>query len=150
MMKHRLFLSAWCAAALFGLHPVAATGTPPPVQAAPAQPRVETIQTRSGLLLTVLRPGSGPAVRLHDDIAIRFTSYAANGQILDTGGRNSPVILRPADMFAGLRQGLLMMQAGGFYELHIPARLGYGDDELSRKQAVTYRIEIVDILPAGH
>lgn len=146
-MKPRLFLSA--SAALFGLCSLAANAQTPSAPAAPAQPKAETVRTQSGLLLTTLRPGTGAAVKLHDDIAVRFTSYAADGQMLDTGGRNSPVILRPADMFAGLRQGLLMMRPGGLYELHIPARLGYGDDELSRKQAVTYRIEIVEILPAG-
>lgn len=109
-----------------------------------AQPSSQTV---SGLGYKVIKQGTGKTVGLDDEVEIRFMSYDHTGKVLDGTMSGTPVIVRPSDMFEGLKQGLTLMQAGGVYELYIPKQLGYSDDEGLAKQAITYKVEVLRINP---
>lgn len=100
----------------------------------------------SGLDLRVLRAGSGALPTLDDEVEIRFRSYDARGELNEGTFNDVPVILPVADMFPGLQQGLMRMQAGGRYELYIPAHLGYREEGRAQPQAATYHIEMLRIV----
>lgn len=116
-------------------------------QASPSPQSPSTTQTISAVHLKTLKQGTGKTVGLDDDVEIRFMSYDHTGKVLDGTMSGTPVIVRPSDMFEGLKQGLTLMQAGGVYELHIPKHLGYSDDERLAKQAITYKVEVLGINP---
>lgn len=104
-------------------------------------------QSQSGIKLKVIKQGSGKTASIDDDLEIRFTSYDHTGKELDGTRTGTPVIVRPSDMFQGLKEGLIHMQEGGVYELYVPANMGYSDDERLTKQPITYRIEVLRVNP---
>lgn len=104
-------------------------------------------QTASGLSYKVLRAGHGVSPKRHDEVEILFSSYNAKGELNEGTFNHVPVILPISEMFSGLQEGLMLMQAGGIYELYIPAHLGYREEGKANKQASTYRIEVLRINP---
>ncbi|ULJ60502.1 FKBP-type peptidyl-prolyl cis-trans isomerase [Wielerella bovis] len=103
--------------------------------------------TSSGLTYKVLKSGTGQRPRAHNEVEVRFVSYDTTGQVNDGTLNNVPVILPISAMFEGLREGLMLMPAGSVYELYIPAHLGYREEGQARSKAITYRIELLNILP---
>lgn len=103
--------------------------------------------TASGLHYQVLQAGQGRHVTRHDEVEIRFISYDLNGEVQDGTLNNVPVIVPVSEMFTGLQEGLTLMQAGGIYELHIPAHLGYQEEGQRTKKAIRYRVEVLRINP---
>lgn len=114
---------------------------------APNSHQNEKKQTASGLSYNIIRVGKGAKPKANDEVKVLFTSYTANGELLDGTLNRAPVILPISEMFLGLQEGLMLMQEGGIYELHIPAHLGYSEEGKSKKQAVRYRIELLKINP---
>lgn len=104
-------------------------------------------QTVSGLSYKVLKAGHGAFPKRHDEVEILFSSYNAKGELNEGTFNRVPVILPVSEMFTGLQEGLMLMQAGGIYELYIPAHLGYREEGKAHKQASTYRIEVLRINP---
>lgn len=104
-------------------------------------------EAANGLKYTVIKPGSGNKPSVNDEVEIRFTSYDAKGELLEGTLNNVPVILPVGEMFAGLRQGLMMMPAGSVYQFDIPAHLGYQEEGKAGRQAASYRIELLRINP---
>lgn len=100
-------------------------------------------KTHSGLGYKVIKQGYGKTIGLDDEVEIRFMSYDSQGRPLDGTMSGTPVILRPSQMFEGLKEGLMLMQVGGVYELYIPAHLGYSDDVRLAKQSATYKVEVI-------
>ncbi|XXQ68016.1 FKBP-type peptidyl-prolyl cis-trans isomerase [Neisseriaceae bacterium B1] len=103
--------------------------------------------TSSGLKYKVLKSGTGQRPREHNEVEVRFVSYDTTGQVNDGTLNNVPVILPISIMFAGLREGLMLMPVGSVYELHIPAHLGYREEGIAQPKSITYRIELLNILP---
>lgn len=121
-------------------------GFPPQRDAVPAAADTGAAPLPQGLGLHVLRAGSGAFPTINDEVEIRFRSYDAGGRLNEGTFNDVPVILPVADMFPGLQQGLMRMQAGGRYELHIPAHLGYREEGSLRPQAATYHIDMLRIV----
>lgn len=103
--------------------------------------------TASGLGYTVLQAGQGAKVGKNDEVEIRFISYDHNGEVQDGTLNHVPVIVPVSEMFTGLQESLTLMQAGGIYELHIPAHLGYQEEGQRTKKAIRYRVEVLRINP---
>lgn len=103
--------------------------------------------TASGLGYKVLKAGQGAKVRANDEVEIRFISYDSNGEVHDGTLNNVPMIVPVSMMFSGLQEGLGLMQAGGIYELQIPAHLGYQEEGQVGKKAIRYRVEVLRINP---
>lgn len=106
---------------------------------------IQLQSTSSGLKYKVLKVGSGAKVKASDEVELRFISYDMNGEVHDGTLDNSPIVLPVSMMFSGLKEGLMLMQAGGIYELHIPAHLGYKEEGKGRKKAIIYRVELLKI-----
>lgn len=106
-----------------------------------------THKTASGLGYRVIKAGTGKTVGLDDEVEIRFMSYDRTGKVLDGTMSGVPVVVRPSQMVEGLKEGLMLMQAGGVYELDVPAHLGYREDEGLAKQAMSYRVEVLRLYP---
>lgn len=107
----------------------------------------EIQKTASGLSYKVIKKGLGKTAKADDEVKIRFKSYDSKGQVLDGTMSDTAVIMRPSDMFKGLKEGLMMMNAGSIYEFYISAHLGYSEDEGLGKKSATYRVEMIAINP---
>lgn len=102
--------------------------------------------TTSGLTYQIIKHSNGQKPTIYDEVEIRFTSYNAKGEVLEGTLNGVPVILPISEMFTGLQESLLLMPIGSIYEFDIPAHLGYNEEGKKAKQAVKYRIELLNIL----
>lgn len=91
--------------------------------------------------------GSGQYITKNDEVEMRFRSYLPDGTPLDGTMNNIPAIIPVSQMFAGLQNALIQMQAGGKYSVKIPASMGFSEEGKPYKQAVNYEIEILRVNP---
>ena len=77
--------------------------------------RVDTVQA-----------GTGPFVQAQDGVLIDYEGRLENGTVFDSSAGKGPVPLLASQVIPGFTQGLLKMQKGGKYRLHIPSDLAYG------------------------
>lgn len=90
----------------------------------------------SGVYYEILTPGTGPYPKAEDTVKIHYTGMLTNGTVFDTSLKprmpNAPV--EPAqfplaETVSGFKEGLQKINKGGKIKLHIPAQLGYGDEQ---------------------
>ena len=80
--------------------------------------RVVTVET--------VQPGAGPQIQAQDGVLIEYEGRLENGTVFDSSGDKGPVPLLASQVIPGFSQGLMRMQKGGRYRLHIPSTLAYG------------------------
>jgi FKBP-type peptidyl-prolyl cis-trans isomerase len=84
--------------------------------------------TPSGLAYRVLEPGGGgKPPGDHDKVAMRYSIYLANGDLVASSSLDAAPTATPASLpMPGWRQALKMMAPGAHYLLRIPPELAYG------------------------
>ena len=97
-----------------------AAATPVPMAALP----VTTVTTRSGIRLETLEPGTGPRPTRKDAVRVTYEVRLADGTLVES--TTAPAGLPVSKLIPGLTEALLLMNRGGRYRVHIPARLAYG------------------------
>lgn len=73
-------------------------------------------------------PGSGPAVKLGDRVAVSYELRLQNGTLADASPANQPFrfTVGSTEVVPGLSQGMLGMRRGETRQIEIPPSLGYG------------------------
>jgi len=132
----------------------ASTTTLVPIPA-PDKPTV-TLPTANPteLKVTTLTEGSGPAAKDGDLLRIYYVGVlSADGTEFDSNYDSDATInvrLGTGSVIQGWEQGLLGLQAGGRYQLDIPADLAYGAVEtglIPANSALTFVVDIMSITP---
>jgi FKBP-type peptidyl-prolyl cis-trans isomerase FklB len=105
----------------------------------------------SGLQYKVQRPGTGRQPQAADSVTIHYQAALPNGVVLDsTYEDGEPATLRLADIATqGLRQAILLMTEGAQWELYVPAALGFREQSNLGDRPVIYRVELLEVIPAG-
>lgn len=89
------------------------------------------VVTKSGLKYWDLKKGGGPVAAPGDIVSVLYTGWLSDGTKFDSSADhgNEPlrVWLGRHQVIAGWDEGLVGMQIGGKRQLHIPAKLAYGD-----------------------
>lgn len=110
--------------------------------------------SKSGLKYIIHEPGSGPNVKFNDKVRAHYY-----GVVMNTGEHfdNSIAVGNPLTLTVGIGQvipgwdeGLLLMKKGAKASFFIPAKLGYGSQEVGRIPAnsdLLFFVELVDINP---
>ena len=107
----------------------------------------------SGLQIRVLRVGKGTPPGPRDLVRVRFVGRSTKGLLIhrspEAGERYHLRAVIP-----GWAEALRGMRPGGAVELALPAELAYGLRGNARlkvgpRQVLRYRLELVDVLPAG-
>lgn len=83
----------------------------------------------AGFYYEVLQAGSGDSARLHQRVTFDYRGYnMLTGELLDqTYGSSGAITVTLNDgIFAGLRIGLQLMQAGAIYRFYFPNELVFG------------------------
>lgn len=109
------------------------------------------------LEVTTLIEGSGPAAAAGDTVRVLYVGVrSADGVEFDNNydsGRAFPVELGTGSVIDGWDQGLIGTQAGGRYQLDIPAELAYGDqqrgDVIRPGDALTFIVDVLEVTPAS-
>jgi FKBP-type peptidyl-prolyl cis-trans isomerase FkpA len=100
---------------------VLASGAAPPASA----PRpAEVVETRSGVRIETLQPGTGRHPTRDDAVRLLYEVRLADGTLVEAPAE--PVGLRVDGVISGLTEALLRMQKGGRYRIGIPAKRAYG------------------------
>jgi len=97
----------------------AASGTP-----AADAPRAD------GLVITVLKPGSGAAAKAGDQVHVHYVGTLTDGTKFDSSrDRGTPFTfeLGQGQVIKGWERGVIGMQVGEVRKLVIPPHLGYGE-----------------------
>lgn len=109
------------------------------------------------LVVTELVPGEGPLSVVGDTVQVHYMGVlSADGTEFDNSyDRGAPleVTIGSGMVIQGWEQGLIGLQAGGRYQLDIPADLAYGDtgsgSVIKPGDAITFVVDIVSITPGG-
>jgi cyclophilin family peptidyl-prolyl cis-trans isomerase len=105
------------------------------------------------LVTTTLTEGTGEAAAVGDTVLVRYVGVrSVDGTEFDNNfdsGGTFPVVLGAGSVIAGWDQGLVGTQAGGRYQLDIPADLAYGDnprgDIIQPGDALTFVVDVVAV-----
>jgi FKBP-type peptidyl-prolyl cis-trans isomerase len=88
------------------------------------------VELPSGLRYEIVKPGTGPAPKMGQQVTMHYVGALAAGQVFDNSReRGQPVdmILQSGQVIPGMIEGLQKIGAGGTIKLYIPPSLAYGD-----------------------
>ena len=109
------------------------------------QPGVKT--TPSGLQYKVLREGTGEVPTINDEVEVNYEGHFINGEEFDSSyKRGEPTKFRPSGVIKGWTEALTMMPAGSKWEIYVPYRLGYGEQQRGSIPAYSTLIFTIELL----
>ena len=82
--------------------------------------------TESGIVIRVVKDGSGEPVRAMDGVVIEYEGRLADGTVFDSTEGRGPAPLIPSQVIPGFGEALQQMREGGSYRIRIPSALAYG------------------------
>jgi len=109
--------------------------------------------TPTELKVTTLIAGSGPAVKAGDTVSVYYVGALADGTEFDSNfGSGQPIAFTVGvgQLIAGWDVGLIGAQAGGRYQLDIPADMAYGSDGsggIPPNAALIFVVQVTTITP---
>lgn len=116
------------------------------------QPGVKVLP--SGLAYKVVRSGpeSGLKPGPHDEVKVHYEGKLENGTVFDSSYERGQPTAMPLDrLIPGWQQALQLMRPGDEWILYVPSNLGYGEEgagDIPPGAPLTFRIELIDVLPA--
>lgn len=116
----------------------------------PPRPWDGETRTASGLVYQQVRAGKGDGVRPGEKgpVTVRYTMWSPTGEVLDRTqeGRRT---LQMDRLVPGMKETLMLMEAGAIFHAAIPSELAYGErgagDRIRPGTDLTLRIELVEI-----
>ncbi len=108
-------------------------------------------KTASGLIITMLQDGTGPAPAATDQVKVHYTGSFADGSVFDSSReRGEPATLDLGRVIPCWREGLLLMKVGGKSKLVCPASLAYGDRGIPNRikpgATLVFDVELLEIV----
>ena len=103
----------------------------------------------SGLAYEVLKPGTGATPKPSDVVKVHYTGKLLDGSVFDSSvERGEPVEFTLDQVIPGWTEGLQHISVGGKIRLHIPAKLGYGDQGSGRippGATLSFEVELLEV-----
>jgi FKBP-type peptidyl-prolyl cis-trans isomerase len=104
----------------------------------------------TGLVVKMLREGTGRSPNLGDTVRVRYRGTLAGGEVIDTTENESePASVSLARMIPCWSQALQLMKEGGKARLYCPSDLAYGDRGLPPRvppgAALVFEVELIEI-----
>jgi FKBP-type peptidyl-prolyl cis-trans isomerase len=109
----------------------------------------------SGLMYKVVRsgPASGLKPTLADEVKVHYEGKLIDGKVFDSSyDRGMPAAMPVRALIPAWQEALMLMRPGDEWVLYVPAKLGYGDEgagggEIPPGAALTFRVELIAVLP---
>ncbi|MSU69719.1 MAG: FKBP-type peptidyl-prolyl cis-trans isomerase [Opitutaceae bacterium] len=111
----------------------------------------------SGLCYEIIKPGTGPNVKVTDTITANYTGTLINGTVFDSslqtregGAPPAPAEFPLNGVIAGWTEGLQQINKGGTIKLYVPPQLAYGDDGrpgIPPGSTLIFTIDVLDFKP---
>lgn len=110
-------------------------------------------KTRNGLLYQIVDQGIGAFPKATDVVRIHYQGRFMNGQVFDaTVPGGTPADLALDSVIPGFREGLQLIREGGTIVLHIPPKLGYGDQvvrNIPPNSVLIFEVNLIEVNPVG-
>lgn len=103
----------------------------------------------SGVQYEVLKAGSGEQPQAGDTVMISYQAYLPDGTVIDTTDDDRTPLYIPLNDInaAGLKEALLLMNAGARWKIVVPPSMGLGrtGNRMLRRRDLIYDIELISI-----
>jgi FKBP-type peptidyl-prolyl cis-trans isomerase len=106
--------------------------------------------TESGLHYEVISEGTGPKPQPTDTVKVHYTGKLVDGTKFDSSvDRGEPAEFPLNGVIPGWTEGLQLVGTGGKLKLHIPSKLGYGEQgaggSIPPNSTLVFDIELLEI-----
>lgn len=122
----------------------------PSASAAASQP-APTPSAAATITTTILTPGTGPACKQGDKVAIHYVGTLLDGtKFASSRDKNEPLTFTVGGrgIVKGMNQGVLGMRVGETRRIVVPPALAYGErssDKIPPSSTLTYEVELLGI-----
>jgi FKBP-type peptidyl-prolyl cis-trans isomerase FkpA len=108
-------------------------------------------KTPSGLVITVLKTGTGPTPTVNDTVKVHYHGTLTDGTVFDSSvQRNEPATFPLNRVIACWTEGVQRMRVGGKIHLVCPPALAYGDQGAPPKikpgATLVFDVELIEIV----
>jgi FKBP-type peptidyl-prolyl cis-trans isomerase FkpA len=105
----------------------------------------------SGLVITTLKPGTGPAPKATDKVKVHYHGTLTDGTVFDSSvQRGQPATFALNGVIKCWTEGLQQMKVGGKSRLVCPAELAYGDrgapPRIKPGATLIFEVELLEIV----
>lgn len=123
-----------------------------------AQNNITTQPTPKGCFITIMEPGSGPAVTKGSVVTMQYTGSKFDGTVFDSSidsafGHPEPYsfTVGTGAVIAGFEEAVLKLKKGGRCKIYIPAVLAYGERgsgaNIGPNEDLIFEILLNDVVP---
>ncbi|MBI3637767.1 MAG: FKBP-type peptidyl-prolyl cis-trans isomerase [Candidatus Rokubacteria bacterium] len=85
-------------------------------------------KTPSGLIVTVVKPGTGPSPKATDKVKVHYHGTLIDGTVFDSSvQRGEPIVFPLNQVIPCWTEGVQTMKVGGKSKLVCPSNIAYGD-----------------------
>lgn len=111
-------------------------------------------QTESGLVITTVNEGTGPAPAATDTVKVHYHGTLPSGKVFDSSvDRGEPATFPLNGVIPCWTEGVQLMKVGGKSRLVCPAAIAYGDrgapPDIGPGATLIFDVELLSIEPAG-
>jgi FKBP-type peptidyl-prolyl cis-trans isomerase FkpA/FKBP-type peptidyl-prolyl cis-trans isomerase FklB len=108
-------------------------------------------KTASGLVISTLKPGSGPSPKVSDSVRVHYHGTLTDGTVFDSSvQRGEPASFALNGVIPCFREGMQLMKVGGKSRLVCPADLAYGDrgapPRIRPGATLVFEVELLEIV----
>ncbi|MCK9295269.1 MAG: FKBP-type peptidyl-prolyl cis-trans isomerase [Desulfobulbaceae bacterium] len=102
----------------------------------------------SGLQYKVIKSGSGSRPQAGEAVRVNYRATFIDGTEFDSSYKNGkPATFRLDSVLPGLREGLLLMEAGSHWQLFLPGPLAFGEQGPMANRPVIFDLDLLEIVP---
>ena len=107
-------------------------------------------KTPSGLIITTLKPGTGPSPKATDKVKVHYHGTLADGTVFDSSvQRGEPIVLPLNSVIKCWTEGVQLMKVGGKSKLVCPSDIAYGDQgrppTIKPGATLVFEVELLEI-----
>ena len=107
-------------------------------------------RTASGLIITTLKPGTGPSPKATDKVKVHYHGTLADGTVFDSSvKRGEPIALPLNGVIPCWTEGVQLMKVGGKSKLVCPSEIAYGDQgrppTIKPGATLVFEVELLEI-----
>lgn len=84
-------------------------------------------RTASGLVITTIKPGTGPSPKETDTVKVHYKGTLTNGTVFDSSTPTEPVSFPLNGVIKCWTEGVQLMKVGGKSKLVCPSEIAYGE-----------------------
>jgi len=108
-------------------------------------------RTPSGLIITTLKPGTGPSPKATDRVKVHYHGTLTDGTVFDSSvQRGEPITLGLNQVIKCWTEGVQMMKVGGKSKLVCPSDIAYGDQgrppAIKPGATLVFEVELLEIV----